>query len=297
MTQHGSPSLEQQDLFVDSGEIRLAVRDYGGAGQPVVLVHGGPGPNLTSWDELPPRLTGRFRAIVYDQRGHGRSDDAADYSYASLAGDIQAIVEALRLADPIVVGHSWGGWIAMAYAATSQECAGAVAVDGPLKETYKKHSDDDWARLEEQLRTNPVASRLIEFVGTSGELDELLGSIRATAPEHHPEFSEAAFRHELVVGADGLLRHRRSLDHFIALNRAVDDEEPPPIETYGRIICPVLLVGATGGPFGRDAVERAQARYPKLRTEWLECGHDILRERPDELAALITDFASSLARQ
>ncbi len=297
MTQQGDQAEEparKTDFFVDSGSIRLAVRDYGGAGQPLILVHGGPGPNLTSWDSFAPRLAGQFRAVAYDQRGHGQSDSAEDYSYSVLSGDIQAIIEALALHNPIVVGHSWGGWIALNYAAQYSSCAGVVCVDGPITGEYTKLSEDVWIRMEEQIRTHPVLSRVLDFAGTSADLEELLAWIRTSDPEHQAEFSEAAFRHSLTAGADGLLRSRQSLDHFMALNRAVDDAEPPSVETYEQITCPVLLVMATQGTqFSRQAVEEVHRRYPKLQVEWLDCGHAIQQERPDELAALIADFSSS----
>ncbi len=38
------------DLFVSSHGVRIAVRDYGGEGRPLVFAHGGPGPNLANWD-------------------------------------------------------------------------------------------------------------------------------------------------------------------------------------------------------------------------------------------------------
>ena len=159
MTQQGDQAEEparKTDFFVDSGSIRLAVRDYGGAGQPLILVHGGPGPNLTSWDSFAPRLAGQFRAVAYDQRGHGQSDSAEDYSYSVLSGDIQAIIEALALHNPIVVGHSWGGWIALNYAAQYSSCAGVVCVDGPITREYTKLSEDVWIRMEEEVSSKSV---------------------------------------------------------------------------------------------------------------------------------------------
>jgi len=48
-----------RDSSVYIGAVALAARDYGGDGRAVVLVHGGPGPNLAIWDEFAPKLTGR----------------------------------------------------------------------------------------------------------------------------------------------------------------------------------------------------------------------------------------------
>jgi pimeloyl-ACP methyl ester carboxylesterase len=283
-----------RDFFIESGDVRLAVRDYGGEGRSLLFVHGGPGPNLGLWEDFPQRFAGRFRAIAYDQRGHGQSDDTTDYSYATLAGDIQAIIDALRLDGTIVVGHSWGGMIALSYAAAYPDCAGVVVVDGPVtgEQIRGEFSDEAWAWMEEQLRENPVLRRMHDFAGTADEAEEFIAWARTAAPVHYPEFSEQVFRRNLVAGPDGLLRNRSTPEQFMARARAGDEQEPPPVEIYGRIRCPVLLVMATDGLFSQQVVERMRGQYPTLRVEWLECGHDVPRERPDELADLITGFAS-----
>ena len=280
------------DFFVDSGGVRLAVRDYGGTGQPLIFIHGGPGPTLSSWNTFARRMSSQFRAIAYDQRGHGQSDDADDYSYEALTGDVRAIVEEMDVADAIIVGHSWGGWIALTYAARYHDCVGVVAVDGPIVGGIEQHTEDDWVRMEAELRSEPY-SRLSDFVGTSSELDDLRTWFQTVSPNYDREISD--LRRSFVLGSDGLYRSRITVEGFMALNRAVDSEGTPPLDTYDQIRCPVLLVLATDSPFRREAVEDVLERYPKVAHEWLECGHVVQQEKSDELAGLVTDFAATLA--
>jgi pimeloyl-ACP methyl ester carboxylesterase len=190
-----------KDLIVDSGGVRLAVRDYGGKGRPLIFVHGGPGPNLASWDEFARSLTQSLRCIAYDQGGHGQSDDASDYSYSALTGDISAIVDALALRAPIIVGHSWGGIIALAYAGDQRDCADVIAVDGLATGISRRLRDEELNEMAALLRSNPLFKRTFEFVGTEDEANELLAWCSTHAPEHHPKFSEAAFRRSLVRGS------------------------------------------------------------------------------------------------
>ena len=159
------------DVYVESNGVRIAVKGYGGEGTPVVFIHGGPGPNLGEWDDFAPRLIPGFRPFAYDQRGHGQSSDAGEYSYESLSGDLHAVVEALELERVVVVGMSWGGWIALDYA-SRYECLGVVAVDGPVHGQYDRQSDAAWIRLEGVLR-DAAPSRLFDFVGTEAELETL----------------------------------------------------------------------------------------------------------------------------
>ncbi len=66
--------MRRKRRTVNSDGVRLAVRDSGGQGKPVVLVHG-LGYGQHSWDRVAPRLrTSGLRVLTYDQRGHGASD-------------------------------------------------------------------------------------------------------------------------------------------------------------------------------------------------------------------------------
>lgn len=285
-----------RDLFVDSGGIRLAVRDYGGEGHPLVFVHGGPGPNLALWDAFARRMAPGFRCVAYDQRGHGRSADADGYAYPALAADIRAVVGELGLAGPVVVGHSWGALVALVYAATYPEwCAGVVGVDGLITgRPLRAMSAGDWAWLEDQLRANPVYRRTLGWAGTPAELAELAAWLRGAIPAHAPEYSAEIFLRDVVAGPEGLLRHRHTAESLMALNRAAAAEVPPPVETYGRIRCPAMLVMGTRGMFPATEVERVRAQYPGLRVAWIAGGHVLQEERPEELAALVDAFAASL---
>jgi pimeloyl-ACP methyl ester carboxylesterase len=71
--------------------------------------------------------------VTYDQRGHGASVATADYSLDAFLADLQAMRDALALDQPLLVGHSFGGLLAVEYAATHPSCAGVVGVDGGLK--------------------------------------------------------------------------------------------------------------------------------------------------------------------
>ncbi len=282
------------DLFVDSCGVRIAVRDYGGHGRPLVFAHGGPGPNLTNWDGFARRLAGPFRCVAYDHRGHGQSDDATDYSYAALASDIHAIVEALDLTGPVAVGHSWGGWIALEYSATYSECAGVVAVDGFATAEPLSRSKQEWAQFEDVVWTDPILERASGFAGTPEQAEALVSWAVETARGYFPDFSAETFRRDMVEGPDGLLRCRRSREGLIALNRAVAEQVMPSPEIYGRIRCPVMLVAAEDGIFRWEAVDAVRERYPHLSVERIPGGHFVQEERPDDLTALLDDFTASL---
>jgi len=115
--------------FVQGGAGKLRVSDGGQGGVPVVLVHG-LGSELETWRPVLDRLRSKQRTIAYDQRGHGQSDRAAEYSVEALADDLERVVTALGVDRFWLVGHSFSGTVVSAYAAKHPEkVAGAIYVD------------------------------------------------------------------------------------------------------------------------------------------------------------------------
>lgn len=111
----------------------LHVDDGGTGGLPVVFVHGYGG-DSEQWSAQLAHLRPTRRAVALDLRGHGKSAAPAtnDYAVASLAADIGAVVDSLRLDRFVLVGHSMGGAAAIAYAgAHPDRVAGLVMVGAP----------------------------------------------------------------------------------------------------------------------------------------------------------------------
>lgn len=90
------------DLYID---------DTGGAGRPVVLIHGWPMSGQAWAEQVRALVAAGHRAITYDRRGFGRSETAedGDYGYDALADDLHSVLEALGLSDVTLVGFSMGG--------------------------------------------------------------------------------------------------------------------------------------------------------------------------------------------
>jgi len=97
---------------VESAGASLYYATYG-AGKPVVLLHGGAG-SSEHWANQVPALAARFRVIVLDSRGHGRSTrDERPYTYHQMAEDVLALLDALGLRQASLVGWSDGGAIGL----------------------------------------------------------------------------------------------------------------------------------------------------------------------------------------
>jgi pimeloyl-ACP methyl ester carboxylesterase len=111
-------------------------------GTPIVLLHG-LASSLRIWDFVAPILAQRFRVVAVDQRGHGLSTKPDDgYGFEEVGADLEAFVKLLGLDRPVVVGHSWGGSVAVRFGTDYPELTrGLVLVDGGFIE---RSEDATW---------------------------------------------------------------------------------------------------------------------------------------------------------
>ena len=123
-----------KDRFVQVNGLRLHYLDWGGPGaQSLFLLHG-ISSNAHAWDHFADSLCDRFHIVAPDQRGHGDTDWATDgYDRDRYVEDFARFVEGLGARRFVLLGHSMGGSVAVAYAARyPQEVERLVIVDiGP----------------------------------------------------------------------------------------------------------------------------------------------------------------------
>lgn len=102
-----------------------------GGGPPVVLAHGFTD-NGQCWAPLAPGLVGDYDLVMYDARGHGRSDaPPTGYGIGDRVADLVGVVDALDLTDPVLVGHSMGGTTVASVAAAHPDLPRGVVLEDP----------------------------------------------------------------------------------------------------------------------------------------------------------------------
>src|SRR5262249_62336960 len=92
--------------------LRFHFSEWGEPGAPkVLLLHGG-NQSAHSWDLVSLHLADRYHVYALDQRGHGDTEWSRelDYSVAAMVDDLFAFIADQRIEQPIVFGHSMGGW-------------------------------------------------------------------------------------------------------------------------------------------------------------------------------------------
>jgi pimeloyl-ACP methyl ester carboxylesterase len=247
-----------RDLIVTARDgIDLAVRDHGGEGTPVLLMHGA-GTHLLSLEPLAARLRERHHVVTMDQRWSGQSGDSHPYRWDDLVDDVECVLDALALRDAVVAGHSWGGMIAAHYGARHPEARAVVNLDGHGAgdpSLYDGVPPAEVAALTEGMADPPP------WMGAEGddawketELVRARAAHRASGvPEHAAD--EFAARSFLRL-PDGRWRARPSRTMYDGLvgDLALYD-------VYRRVDAPLLITVTGGSDWGPPGTETLMAAY------------------------------------
>ena len=118
--------------------------------------------NSAFWFPVAMQLSYKFRFTAIDLRGHGYSDmTPSGYSASSLADDVQVLIDHLDLARPHILGHSFGGLVALAHGVKYPNVAATVGVvDTKLRSLSPEESilqGEEWPRIRRFLAKYGVA--------------------------------------------------------------------------------------------------------------------------------------------
>jgi pimeloyl-ACP methyl ester carboxylesterase len=270
------PPTPPTDGWVDCNGLRLHYLDSAGSGPPVLLLHGGSA-HAHWWDFVIPALADRFRCVALDLRGHGESGRPADgdYSLAAHAGDVAAVVSALGLAGGAVVGHSFGGWVAMVHAGRAGDTIGALAVVDS-RPTIGVRS----ARMLEALRKLPHTRYATHADAVSRF------RLMPSATNAAPDVLAHVARYAIIRDADGAYRPR--FDRHALAGASAQDLTPH----LRAARCPVLAVRAAHSEIVDTAALHAfRTALPGTElAEIAEAHHHVMLDQPAALAAVLGDF-------
>ncbi len=288
------------------GSVDLAVHDSTGDadGPPVVLLHG-----LASthrwWGLVAARLAGR-RVVRFDHRGHGQSSTPPDgYTIGAFADDTVAVLDALDTGRCLVAGHSFGAAVAMEVAARRPDLvAGLCLVDGGIYDPRILFGDNWWdARYRMLLdrRIAPTPAMLTAWATGRGlpaaAIPALLANYQPDPAAGHPADKDLA---EPTDPGTGPVRLRLAVEHEVHAARSLWSHEPAAV--LATLRAPTVAVLARPGDPASAALhlrallatfDQAGRTVP---VQWLDGGHDLPLEHPDQVAAAIAGLAGTDAQ-
>jgi proline iminopeptidase len=152
--------------YVDAKGVLIYYQTIG-QGAPLMIVHGGPG---VSHDYLMPHLLplARTRQLIFiDERGSGRSEkleDASQYTVENMVEDVENVRQALHLGKITLLGHSYGGVLAQAYAFKYQQNITHLILGGTFYSTREMNK----VLAEEKRAMQPEALAKLEALEKAG---------------------------------------------------------------------------------------------------------------------------------
>lgn len=285
--------MQEHTIRTPNTGLDLHYRTWGKkSAPPLVLIHGLASTSLI-WGLVAPILAESYFVVAYDQRGHALSAKPADgYDLSTMLADLVGFIDALQFEKPVVVGHSWGANLALAYAAANPErCTALVLVDGGILD-FQDMPGTTWENVKREL-TPPDLSRFT--------LTDMVSRMRGGVLSNlSPQFIEQYARSIMDVQPDGTIRARLTLNRHLDILRIIYDMRS--VDLLAQVKCPVLAVQAIdaeptnerGAQFLRmkkQGAERTQKLLPEARVVWMEDTiHDIPLHRPEELAHEILEF-------
>jgi haloacetate dehalogenase len=278
--------------MVELPEATLRVR-HGGAGPPVLLLHGHPRTHVT-WHRVAPLLVRSHAVVCPDLRGYGRSSkppttpDHAPYSKRALARDCIALMRRLGHERFAVVGHDRGSYVAFRAALDHPDAISRLAVlDGvPIVEALER-CDARFARAWWHWfffaqPDKPERAILADPDAWYGGTPERMGGAEAYADYRAAIHDPATVRAMLEDYRAGL-----------GIDRAHDEADR---RTGRRVACPVLVLWALKDDLEElhgDVLAVWRPWAPDLRGRGLDCGHHMAEEAPEELAGELLSFLRS----
>ncbi len=269
-------------LFVDIEGLSLVPEGPGMRQRPtLLLLHGGPGYDHSGFKPLFSRLADIAQIVYYDHRGHGRSDrrPASEWTLDTFADDVVRLCDALGIDKPVVLGQSFGGFVAQRYIARHPAHASRVI----LSSTSPHMALERKLAMFEQLgggEARAVAQRFWQRPDTDSwaEYNRVcLPLYNTVRPPNDDGTRRIVFNEEILFTSAGGEQQTMNLLPGLALAQ-----------------CPVLVMAGERDPVcplqdSLDIANALPAHRVRLAT-FPKSGHGAWRDESDAAFALLREF-------
>lgn len=249
----------------------------------IIAMHGGPGFDHAGLKLGLTRLRDVAQLIVYDHRGHGRSDwrTADEWTLDTWADDLVRLCEALGIDQPIVLGNSFGGFVAQRYlyrhpGHASKAILYATMARGSLDaivEGFRVVGGDEAAEVTRAFWSAPSAA-------TGARFREMCRPLYTTRDQ--PIASDALTLRNDAVFAHFLEHEMWTMDHRAGL---------------ADVSCPVLVLSGAHDPVcGPPSTDELVAALPVSTTTWVRfehSAHAIAADEPEAFLEAVRAFVAT----
>jgi pimeloyl-ACP methyl ester carboxylesterase len=246
----------------------------------LLLLHGGPGYDHSGFKPAFSRLADLVQIVYVDHRGHGRSDrrPAAEWTLDTFADDVVRLCDALGIAKPIVLGQSFGGFVAQRYIARHPAHPAKVILSSTSHHLglarklamFERLGGSEARAVAQAFWTRPDAQ-------TWDEYNRVCKHLYNTTPQSEEAGQRIVFNTDILFASAA--GEQQTMDLLPGLARAA---------------CPVLVMAGDADPV--TPIEDAQDIVAALPARWVRferfagAGHGAWRDDADAAFAVLRRF-------
>ncbi|GAB4313281.1 MAG: alpha/beta fold hydrolase [Bacteroidales bacterium] len=254
--------------------MKLFYRQFGEEGTPLIILHGIFGIS-DNWVTIGRRLGENFRVFIPDQRNHGQSPHSSTFNYFALVEDLAEFINDHHLYNPIIIGHSMGGKVAMNFAL---EYPGRVEKLVVIDISVRSYP----ARPEHMMVLQTMMDADFDRYPTRAEMQRFIEErIR------QPRLQKFVMKNLQIVGRKRLSWRLNIQGIYENLDHVFSAVEHP-----GTFTGPTLFIrGGNSDYVPEEDFERIRKNFPNAQFETIKgASHWVHADRPDELCSVLTNF-------
>ena len=260
-----------------------------GSGYPLVLMHGGPGSDHTTLSPFR-ACADRFTVVFYDHRCNGRSSgvDLSSMTWENLTADAEALRKALGFDQWAVLGHSFGGMVALEYALRYPQSLSHLILLSTCGDTWwvQQNAPEILAKRGYSPASVNLARRFF-----NGEItpDEMTPAMFKLGKAYYHRLTPLQLFRDLRLGfrvksrpETQIFGYGRLLKGWSVMDRLCEIQTPTSV-----------MAGRDDFQFPPEHQVQIAAGIPKARLEIIErAGHNAPTERPAQVIQAVTEFMS-----
>jgi pimeloyl-ACP methyl ester carboxylesterase len=249
----------------------------------LILLHGGPGLDHATFKLGMSDLADIAQVIMYDHRGHGRSDRRTfdEWTLDMWADDVVRLCDVLGIEKPIVLGNSFGGMVAQRYIGRHPEHPGKVVLSSTaarfnlasVLDMFEQLGGAEVRTAAEAFWTNPTPDNATTYLAVCGP--------------HYTQTPGNLFQNVETIQNGKLFAHWNA-----TFEQTMDLRDD-----LAKAVCPVLVLGGELDPVTPiESADEIAAHLPPGVVQYERfdgCGHGVFRDDPTRAFAVLRDFIAS----